>query len=235
MTTGGDAAETRPRLRADARRNQEQILQAARDVFFEDGTAAPLDEIARRANVGIATLYRRFPDRTSLFRQLAVDGFEVVLAQARAARSVAERPDADAPLLGIERFLLGMVEQRLRFVLPLYGGPVIDDEEAASLRQAITSELDALLALGRERHAVRADVTSTDLIMAAAMISRPLPNTPPDWVDTIARRHVAVHLDGMRPGGVHRLPDLAFTREDLERQIHRREVPVPGAAPGGQG
>jgi formylglycine-generating enzyme required for sulfatase activity len=57
MTTSG--------LRADARRNREQLLVAARDVFVEQGVDAPLDDVARRAGVGIATLYRRFPDRNT--------------------------------------------------------------------------------------------------------------------------------------------------------------------------
>ncbi|QRX97486.1 TetR/AcrR family transcriptional regulator [Streptomyces noursei] len=65
MSQGGEKASaggTRG-LRADAERNRARVLSAARQVFLESGTAAPLDEIARRAGVHIATLYRRFPDR----------------------------------------------------------------------------------------------------------------------------------------------------------------------------
>src|SRR4051794_12277532 len=76
------------RLRADARRNRQQLLAAARDVFVEHGPDAPLDEVARRAGVGIATLYRRFPDRATLQRAVALD----VLAR---AAEVARRADAD--------------------------------------------------------------------------------------------------------------------------------------------
>jgi AcrR family transcriptional regulator len=54
------------RLRRDAQRNRDAILAAARQVFPEQGLEAPLEEIARRAGVGIATLYRRFPTRTEL-------------------------------------------------------------------------------------------------------------------------------------------------------------------------
>lgn len=193
-------------MRADARRNQQRILDAARAMFGEYGTAAPLDDIARRANVSIATLYRRFPDRAALCRQVGVEGYETVLAEARAAREVAEEDGPDAPLRAVERFLTGVVEQRSRLVLPLFGGPGFHDEEATVLRHRVTGCLDAILALGRERGAVRDDVDSTDLLMAAAMISRPLPNTPPEWLDTTARRHIAVHLDGLRPGATHRLP-----------------------------
>src|SRR5438132_10123908 len=79
-------------LRADALRNRELILGAARDVFVEQGADAPLDEIARRAGVGIATLYRRFPERQDLMRAVVVD----VLTRARdeARRAQAEESNA---------------------------------------------------------------------------------------------------------------------------------------------
>src|SRR5512142_3136850 len=64
---------TTPRLRADASRNRERILAAARDVFVEEGAGAPLEDIAKRAGVGIATLYRRFPDRESLMRGVVLN------------------------------------------------------------------------------------------------------------------------------------------------------------------
>src|SRR5690242_766261 len=58
----------RPDLRADARRNQERLLVAARAVFAERGIDAPMATVARRAGVGVATLYRRFPNRDALVR-----------------------------------------------------------------------------------------------------------------------------------------------------------------------
>src|SRR5437899_10452686 len=83
-------ADRRP-LRADARRNREQLMAAARDVFVELGPDAPLDEIARRAAVGIATLYRRFPDRESLMRAVILDVLVRVGHEARTAET--EEPD----------------------------------------------------------------------------------------------------------------------------------------------
>src|SRR4029453_4503135 len=80
------------RLRADARRNRDQILLAARDVFIERGPDAPRDGGARRAGVGNAPLYRRFPDRRSLLRAVVVDIFRRVGDEARLA--LAEEPDA---------------------------------------------------------------------------------------------------------------------------------------------
>lgn len=85
VTASTPSGPPTPRLRADAARNRAQILAAARAAFRESGTAVPLDEIARRAGVNIATLYRRFPDRDALITQVVVDGFSLVLDTARAA------------------------------------------------------------------------------------------------------------------------------------------------------
>jgi AcrR family transcriptional regulator len=79
-------------MREDARRNRERLLVAARDAFVEHGAGAPLDDIARRAGVGIATLYRRFPDRPALQRQVALDLLDRSAREAAAA--LAAEPDA---------------------------------------------------------------------------------------------------------------------------------------------
>ncbi|MGW2874620.1 helix-turn-helix domain-containing protein, partial [Kitasatospora sp. NPDC001225] len=62
-------------LRADAARNAEKIIQAAREVFTEQGPDAHLDDVARRAGVGAATLFRRFPDKAALLRAVLDQGF----------------------------------------------------------------------------------------------------------------------------------------------------------------
>src|SRR4051795_4120459 len=75
--------------RADARRNYEKVLAAARDAFAEGGESTALEEIARRAGVGIGTLYRHFPNRQALVEALYVDEVEEV------CRSAAELEGAD--------------------------------------------------------------------------------------------------------------------------------------------
>src|SRR5215472_13671071 len=72
-------------LRADARDNRFRLLEAARDAFIDRGPDAPLEEIARRAGTGIATLYRRFPDRRSLMRDVVLDAIEGTIDAARRA------------------------------------------------------------------------------------------------------------------------------------------------------
>src|SRR5688500_14160776 len=84
--------QTPPNLRADAARNRDRILAAARDVFAEQGAEAPIDDVVRRAGVGSATLYRRFPTRASLIRAVALDLLDRSAAEGQAA--LTEEPDA---------------------------------------------------------------------------------------------------------------------------------------------
>src|SRR3954451_15248734 len=83
-----DTLLARPK-RADARRNYEKVLAAARDAFAEGGESTALEDIARRAGVGIGTLYRHFPNRQALVEALYVDEVEEL------CRSAAELDDAD--------------------------------------------------------------------------------------------------------------------------------------------
>jgi AcrR family transcriptional regulator len=79
-----------PSLRADARRNRDAILAAARDVFAESGLDAPLDLIAKRAGVGRATLYRRFPTREDLIGAIFDDNFELLVEVGRSSENQAD-------------------------------------------------------------------------------------------------------------------------------------------------
>ena len=78
-------------LRADARRNREQVLRAAREAFAESGYGVPLDEIAARAGVGPGTVYRHFPAKEALFQAVVTARIEDLLGDARA------RADGDDP------------------------------------------------------------------------------------------------------------------------------------------
>ncbi|MEU0009517.1 TetR/AcrR family transcriptional regulator [Streptomyces sp. NPDC006314] len=202
MTASTPSGPPTPRLRADAARNRAQILAAARAAFRESGTAVPLDEIARRAGVNIATLYRRFPDRDALITQVVVDGFSLVLDTARAAAETAQTD----PLAAVESFLQGMIDNRELLSLPLIGGPTTNDPHARRLQQQIAVALEEILTAGRGRKALRCDVTAVDLIATAALICRPLPHLPPEQAAALATRHLRVFLDGLHPEHTRDLP-----------------------------
>jgi AcrR family transcriptional regulator len=191
MSTTDDIAQpllTRPK-RADARRNYEKVLAAAREAFAEGGESTALEEIARRAGVGIGTLYRHFPNRQALVEALYVDEVEEV------CRSAAELEDADPweALNGwFERFLGYMATKRaLAHELLNY----LDRD--ASLFQACRDSLFAagepLLVRAQEAGVVRKDVTIGEVIQMVMGIAK-IPAADPTQTERILR----IALDGLR-------------------------------------
>ncbi|MEU8472302.1 TetR family transcriptional regulator [Streptomyces sp. NPDC029006] len=215
MTASPAEGRASARLRTDAARNRAQILSAARSAFLEAGTAVPLEEIARRAGVNIATLYRRFAGREALIAQVVIEGFGIVLDAARAAVPQA-RTD---PPAAVEAFLRAMIDSRDLLVLPLIGGPQTDAPEARELQREIATALEEILAEGRRHNVIRADVTAVDLITTAALLCRPLPHLPPEQAAALTARHVGVFLDGLRPGQSRILPP-APSPEEMAGHLH---------------
>lgn len=106
------------RPRADALRNRERIVTAAREMFVEFGPYVPLDEVARRAGVGNATVYRNFPDREALAREVVCSVMDRTAEAAEAA--LAESGDAFAAL---SRFVHTSVDERIGALCPMLQGP----------------------------------------------------------------------------------------------------------------
>ena len=221
MTGSTSAQRDAPRLRADAARNRAQILAAARTAFRELGTAVPLDEIARRAGVNIATLYRRFPDREALVAQIVLDGFTLVLD---AARTGAQSAAGDA-LKAVEVFLQRLIDDRDLLALPLIGGPLTDDPRARDLLREIDDALEAILSEGRTHRTLRADLTAVDLITTAALICRPLPHLPPEPATALLTRHLGVFLDGLTPDRTRTLPSAPGHDEITTYLVPESEQP----------
>jgi AcrR family transcriptional regulator len=203
------------RLRADARRNRDQILLAARDVFIERGPGAALDEVARRAGVGNATLYRRFSDRRSLLRAVVVDVFRRVGDEARLA--LAEEPDAFEALA---RYMHRALDLRIGAVMPGLIGLVDPDDEVKAVRSNLAEAARELVDQAHAAGTLRHDVAEGDIGTMLIRLSRPLPTAlPPDLDRALAHRHLDVLLDGLRvPRYVQRtLSGPALTFEDLRR------------------
>jgi len=212
-------------LREDARRNRERLLAAARDAFVEQGADAPLDDIARRAGVGIATLYRRFPDRPALQRQLALDLLGRSAHEAGAA--LAEEPDAFGALA---RYLHRALDLRIAAVMPVLVGQLQVDEELLAARSASTEAVDRIVSAARADGSLRPDAASGDVGMLLVRLSRPLPGPfPPAVNHRLAHRHLELLLGGLRPPASPGapLPGPAMTFEDLAAMPHHD----PGRTP----
>ncbi len=177
-------------LRADARRNRERVLEAARRAFAERGYAVPLDEIAAAAGVGPGTVYRHFPTKEALFEAVSVANVEDLAADARAR---AEADDPDAAFAG---FLDRMAEQALakRNLPDAFAGAGTDAVAAAVAD--MYDALGVLLAKAQEAGGIRRDVTVTDLV---ALLKGLLYAVRGDPDPDIRHRLLAVVRDGLRP------------------------------------
>ena len=180
------------RPRSDAAANRERILAAATIAVRRDGERVPMATIADEAGVGIGTLYRHYPTRLALLAALTKRSFNLVLQHARAAAR-SDEPAAAA----LTQFFEQTIAARNEFVLPLHGGPVIQDEKIAELQTEIRNLLEQVLARGRRDGTIRSDATPNDIIVTGAMLAQPLPHAP-DW-DQLARRQARLFIAGLAP------------------------------------
>jgi AcrR family transcriptional regulator len=193
------------RLRSDAAANRERILAAATIAVRRDGETVPMATIAEEAGVGIGTLYRHYPTRPALLAALTLRSFQLVLEHARAAA----RSDQPAPA-ALEQFFEQTIAARNELVLPLHGGPVIQDENIIALRTEIRNLLEQVLARGRRDRTIRPDATPIDVIITGAMLAQPLPHAA-DW-DQLARRQARIFVAGLAA------TDLPLLRQDRPRE-----------------
>lgn len=185
--TSTQTSPTRPK-RADARRNYELILTAARKAFAEGGESTSLEEIARRAGVGIGTLYRHFPSRQVLLETLYVNEVHEVCRSA----SQSERDPWKAlsswceGLIGYLTTKRALAQELLNYL----------DEDAAlfqECRRTVFAAGEPLLKRAQDAGVVRPDVEFSDLLHMLAGISR-MPVGDPAQVEHVVR----IALDGLR-------------------------------------
>ena len=213
MQTATPAVRKAPRPRADALRNRERIVTAAREMLTELGPHVPLDDIARRAGVGNATVYRHFPDRDALVREVVCSVLDRTVRAGQAA--LAEAGDAFAAL---ERFVHASADERISALCPMVSSAFDQhhpDLEAARERvERIIEELmDRAKAAGQLRH----DVGVGDVMIAVAQLSRPPAGTACPSADRFLHRHLQLLLDGLRAPAPSVLPGTAVTMEDLRQ------------------
>ncbi|GAA4338950.1 TetR/AcrR family transcriptional regulator [Actinomadura luteofluorescens] len=199
-------------LRADARDNRDRILAAAREVFVEQGPGAPLEEISRRAGTGIATLYRRFPDRRTLTRAVALDALERTRDEVKRARD--EEETAFAALV---RYMHRVLDIRIGAVFPVLLDHIpFDDEEIAATREEGVAVMQEIVAAAQKDGDLRPDVTHGDVGMLLVRLSRPLPGPlPKETGEELAHRHLDLLIDGLRGGRPGELGGPALTFDDL--------------------
>ncbi|MFF0093425.1 TetR/AcrR family transcriptional regulator [Streptomyces canus] len=188
------------------------LVEAAHEVFTEQGLEAPLDVIARRAGVGNATLYRHFPSRAALVDAVFRDPLAGSMAAGEQARAAADPWDglvgyAEAvfAVLATDRGTNDLTTTHLKGVESL---------QAVHAHNRATMEL--LLSRGREEGSIRADVTAEDVLFALAALGRAVPSLATAVGPEAWRRPLALLLDGLRASpAVAPLPSPALTADEL--------------------
>jgi AcrR family transcriptional regulator len=197
-------------LRRDARRNRERLVASARELFAAAGVDVPVEEVTRRAGVGMGTLYRHFPTKEDLIDAVLEDAFSELVGLAERA---AAAEDAWAGLTGfLEQVLARHAANRgLKDVIATRGH---GSERAQAMRARIQPLLRRLIERAHEQGTLRADFTDADLPLAFWTGDRVIELTaaiaPDHW-----RRFLAVFLDGLRAGPAQGLPGRALTRAEL--------------------
>src|SRR5215831_18931047 len=190
MTHPSAAIVRKPR--ADAVRNRERVLEAAKAVFSAGGAEASLEAVARRAGVGIGTLYRHFPTREALYEA-------VYRREVEQLGELAEQLKNEArPVDGLRRWLSSNVEfvatkkgMAAALALAAHGSPELHSYTFDRLTEAVGALLDRAVAAGE----IRADVSPEDLLRA--LVGMCYLHDQPGWQSTVLRL-MNVFVDGLR-------------------------------------
>jgi AcrR family transcriptional regulator len=193
-SAGAGALERGPRrLRADAQRNIDALLEAAKTVFAQSGVDAPAKEIADLAGVGVGTLYRHFPQRSDLV--VAAFQREVdACADAALALTAAHEP-AEALARWLHRYTEFVATKRGLAAALHSGDPAFDALPGYFLRR-LEPALGSLLEAASARGAIRADVSPRYVLYAVASLCLPMPGEGVAY----SQRMVALLIDGLRYG-----------------------------------
>ena len=195
-------------MRADAQRNQERLLEAAVEMILEVGAEPPMDAIARRAGVGIGTLYRRFRDRESLLNAVALHVLDQSSTAAETA--LAEAPDGyDA----LRRYMHAAVDRGVGVLNLIH--PLLDDPDWTEQRTQSAGLLGTILERGKGEGLIRDEVRILEIVFAVIRFSRPVAiGLSRADERAIAHRHLDIYIDGLGSGGHARAPLAALPALD---------------------
>jgi AcrR family transcriptional regulator len=178
-------------VRADARRNRQAIVDATIELVLEVGGEPCRDAVAERAGVGIATLYRHFPDQPLLLRAATVEVLDRAIREGQTALEEAATGGE-----ALHRYLHAAIDGGLGVVNILY--PLLDDHDWPEHHEAARSIIDRLIEAAVRDGAVGHEYTATDLALAAIRFCRPLAlGLDPAAERAIAHEQLTRYLDGV--------------------------------------
>ncbi|MFL6125373.1 TetR/AcrR family transcriptional regulator [Actinophytocola sp.] len=180
------------RRRADARRNLESLLEAAKAVFATSGVDAPAKEITDRAGVGVGTLYRHFPQRSDLV--IAVLEREIDACADAGPQLRATHPPTAALVTWIRRYT-ELVATKAGLASALQSAGEAHQALREHFYQRMGPVLETMIAAAAAAGGVRADIDAKDVLHAVALLSQPVPGEEPGY----GRHLVDIFIDGLRP------------------------------------
>lgn len=181
-------------LRADARRNRESILAAAKVAFAESGVNTQIEDVARRAGLGVGTLYRHFPTKEALMGELLAEKFRILLDTARDALEIEDPWEAFAGTLRRNAELTAVDAAAQDAIMRAE----VDSSDAEQLRTELLATFDVTVRRAQAAGVVRPDFTVEDVPMVMCGVCSTMTRAGErgdwDW-----RRHLELLLDGIRP------------------------------------
>ncbi len=185
-----DSPDIERPLRADARRNRERLVAAARESFTEQGSGASMEAIAKRAGVGVGTLYRHFPNRLDIVE--AVYETDVLELADAAQRVVAELEPWDAVVAFFDAFMR-YAQTKQALLAELQQAFEKNPDLKSRARELINSSFDLVIDRAKDAGVVRDDVEGSDLTQLVSPICTNA-SVPPEQT----RRLIGILLDGLR-------------------------------------
>jgi len=199
-------------MRSDARRNRARVLVAAEDVFSEVGLRAQIDEVARRAGVGVGTVCRHFPTKQALVEAVLEAMYESLLEDAQQALGQSD------PGVAFHTFFVALSEFQARHrALAEHMATEIDlPISAQSVRDALRGAIGELVERAQDAGAIRPDIGPADVAMLFSGVAHATALAG-DLQPVLRERYVALILDGLRPLEASRLPGQPLDFAQLQR------------------
>jgi len=215
VSAASAGVDPQSRLRADAERNRQRILEAAAEVFTERGFEATLDEVARRAGVGVGTVYRRFPSKACLADALFTDRID---ALADLAEKAQDQPDAWTALVTFLEHATETLsgDRGLRQILMYAAVHGHEDERVTYARRRMRPAVGSLVKRAQAAGQVRADLAATDIPLIEFMLAAVAEYTQHVRAD-VWRRYLALILDALCPArsGARTLPEPELSPAEM--------------------
>jgi AcrR family transcriptional regulator len=208
--------ETAGPRRADARRNRERVLAAAEEVFAESGLKAPVEDVARRAGVGVGTVCRNFPTKQALVEAVVGAMYDTLLLEAEAALA-----DPD-PAHAFEQFVTGLPAFQARHrALADQMANENQSESAAGPREKLLRAVSELVARAQAAGAIRDDIGPGDVSMLFSGVAHAV-SVAGELQPVLRERFVRIILDGLRAADATTLPGRPLDFAQLRRIKQRR-------------